>query len=100
MKCDTEPEKVRLQKRECARSAESAHKNAGVCSAFPLDGRRSQRHRAFAYPRSPLLGPAPPPEGRQAPANLRTTSVSFCPPKPKLFERQMSTFAGRAVLGT
>lgn len=29
-----------------------------------------------------------------------TTNVSFCPPKPKEFERQMSTFALRALFGT
>jgi hypothetical protein len=32
--------------------------------------------------------------------NRFTTNVSFCPPKPKEFERQMSTFAARALLGT
>ena len=36
----------------------------------------------------------------EAHAKRFTTSESFCPPKPKLFERQISTFAARAVLGT
>ena len=29
-----------------------------------------------------------------------TMIVSFCPPKPKLFDNATSTFAGRALFGT